>query len=179
MPPMSCRRCYLRKKNVTSAVSVPVFFNGTMAVEGAERVKCFATEGDLCASSGRVPDLVDGKGKETTATAVEGAGHTSYYTLEDDFALPSEMAPEIVEGKLEKGEEVAPTDCGTALDHCEKLELVVADKVVDERGKILSTTMGTRSSYHEGGLFFGLLSGWISMCSSYSSIYMRLVLLCC
>ena len=143
------------------------------------RDRWHTAEGDLSALSERMPDLVDGKGRETTATAAEGVGRTTYYTLEDDFALPSEMAPEIVEGKLEKGEEVAPTDCGTALDHCEKLELVVADKVVDERGKILSTTMGTRSSYHEGGLFFGLLSGWISMCSSYSSIYMRLVLLCC
>ena len=57
-----------------------------------------------------------------------------------------------------KLKEVAPTDCGAALDHCEKLELV---KVVDERGKGLSTTMGTKTSYHEGGLVFGLLSRWV------------------
>ena len=141
-------------KNVTSAVSVHVFIDGMMAVEGAERVICFAAEGGLCTSSERVPDFVDGKGKETTATIVEGAGRTTY-----DFALPSEMVPEIVEGKLEKGKEVAPTDCGTALDHCDKLELVVADKVVDERGKRLSTTMGTKSSYHEGDWFFGCCLG--------------------
>ena len=148
-------------KNLTSAASVPVFVDGTMAVEGAERVKCYAAEGDLSTSSERVLDLADGKGKETTATAVEGAGRTTYYTLEGDFALPSEMVLEIVEGKLEKGKEVVPTDCGTALDHRAKLELVVADKVVDKRGKSLSTTMGTKSSYHGVGLVFGLLSGWI------------------
>ena len=90
-------------KNLTSAASVPVFVDGTMAVEGAERVKCYAAEGDLSTSSERVLDLADGKGKETTATAVEGAGRTTYYTLEGDFALPSEMVPEIVEGKLDKG----------------------------------------------------------------------------
>ena len=148
------------EKNVTSAVPVPAFVDGTMAVEGDERVKCFGAEGDLCTSSERVPELVDGREKETTATAVDGAGRTTYFTLEDDFALLWEMVPEIVEGKLEKGKEVEPTDCGTALDHRAKLELVVADKVVDERGKRLSNTMGTKSSYHEGGLFFGLLSGW-------------------
>ena len=101
-----------------------------MSVEGAKRVKWHTAEGDLSALSERMPDLVDGKGRETTATAAEGVGRTTYYTLEDDFALPSEIVSEIVEGKLEKGKEVEPTDCcGTTLDHCEKkLELVVADE---------------------------------------------------
>ena len=100
---------------VTSAVSVHVFVDGTMVVEGAERVKRHAAEGELSTPSERVPDLVDGKGKEPTATALEGAECTAYYTLEDDSVLPSEMLPEIVNGKLGKSKEVAHTDCGLSL----------------------------------------------------------------
>ena len=80
------------------------------------------------------------------------------------------MVPEIVESKLEKGKDVAPTDCGTASDHCEKFELVVADEVVDERGKNLSTTMGTKSSYHGRGYGFGITVWVDSVCSSCNSL---------
>ena len=39
------------------------------------------------------------------------------------------MVPEIVGSKLGMGKDVAPIDCGMALDHCEKFELVVGDEV--------------------------------------------------
>ena len=65
------------EKNVTSAVSLPVFVDGTMAVDGVERDKWHTAEGDSSTSSERVPDLVGGEGKETTTTAVERAGRTT------------------------------------------------------------------------------------------------------
>lgn len=50
------------------------------------------------------------------------------------------LVHEILEGKLKKNQEV-PADCGTALDHCENVKPVVADNVVDERGKSCGITM--------------------------------------
>lgn len=73
------------------------------------------------------------------------------------------MVPEIVEGKLEKGKEVAftSTDCGTAPDHCKTFELVVAGKVVDERGKKISNTLGTKSFHHGRDGFLGCCLGGV------------------
>ena len=127
---------------VASAVSLPVLIEGTMVVEGVKRVIRYAVKIDLSTSSERVSDFVHGK-KDATH-AVQEAQRATCYTLEGDSATLSEVGHGLVEVELEKGKEVAP-GCGTAVNQCEIVRLVVENVVLMNAGKVSVPQWGRRA----------------------------------
>lgn len=85
----------------TSAVSVPVCVDRTVAVVGDEHVTCHAYEGGLLTSSEVVPGLAEGKLQtvliEGTMT-LEEVGRVKYYATQGALSTSSDRVPALVDG---------------------------------------------------------------------------------